>query len=114
MDSQGIGQFELSKRSGLSPATIYQILNKSGSEVTRPPRRSTLSTLAAAVGAKVHFDGKRNQFSITQPFQLPEAGTKELNLLLSEMGSVILSRKKSPTRQERERIVGVVKAVLGG
>ncbi len=27
MNSQGIGQFELSKRSGLSPATIFQILN---------------------------------------------------------------------------------------
>jgi transcriptional regulator with XRE-family HTH domain len=113
LDSQGIGQFELSKRSGLSPATIYQILNKSESQVTRPPRRSSLSALATAVGAEVHFDVKKNQFYLTQQFQLPDAGTKELNLLLSEIGSAILSRRTSLAKDERERIVRVVKAVLG-
>jgi transcriptional regulator with XRE-family HTH domain len=112
LDSQGIGQFELAKRSKLSPATIYQILNKSEQQVTRPPRRSSLSSLAAAVGAEVHFDGKKNQFFLTQKFQLPEVGTKELNLLLSEIGSLVLSRRKSLTKEERERIARVVKAVL--
>lgn len=112
MDSQGIGQFELSKRSGLSPATIYQILNKSESQVTRPPRRSTLAALARVVGADLHFDGKRNQFFLTQQFQLPKTEAKELSFLLSEIGSLILSRRRILTKEERERIVRVVKALV--
>jgi transcriptional regulator with XRE-family HTH domain len=112
MDSQGIGQFELSKRSGLSPAAIYQILNKSEQQVTRPPRKSTLAALAKAVGAEIHFDSKRNVFYLTQQFQLPKTEAKELSLLLGEIGSLILSRRRSLTKEERERIVRVVRAVL--
>lgn len=112
MDSQGIGQFELSKRSGLSPATIYQILTKSEKQVTRPPRRSTLSALASAVGAEVQFDGRRNQFALVQKYDLPRTEAKELSLLLSQIGSWILSRGKSLSKEDRERIVRVVKAVV--
>jgi transcriptional regulator with XRE-family HTH domain len=112
MDSQGIGQFELSKRSALSPATIYQILNKSEKQVTRPPRRSSLSALASAVGAEVQFDGRRNQFALVQKYDLPRTEAKELSLLLSEIGSWILSRGKPISKEDRERIVRVVKAVV--
>jgi len=52
MDSQGISQFELSKRSGVSPAAIHQILKKGEKDVTRPPRKSTLAALAKVVGGK--------------------------------------------------------------
>jgi transcriptional regulator with XRE-family HTH domain len=113
LDSQGIGQFELSKRSGLSPATIYQILNKTEKQVTRPPRRSSLSALASAIGAEVQFDGRRNQFALVQKYDLPQTEAKELSLLLSQIGSWILSRGKPISKEERERIIRVVKAVVG-
>ena len=112
MDRQGIGQFELSKRSGLSPATIFQILNKSESQVSQPPRRSTIAALGKVLGAEVHFDGRKNKFYLTQQFQLPKTEVKELSLLLSEIGSLILSRRRTLTAEERERIVRVVKAVV--
>jgi len=112
MDSQGIGQFELSKRSGLSPAAVYQILNKSEQQVTRPPRRSTLAALAKVVGAEIHFDGKKNQFFLTQQFQLPKMEAKDLSLLLSEIGSTILSCRRKLTKEERDKIVRVVKALV--
>jgi hypothetical protein len=112
MDSQGIGQFELSKRSGLSAAAVYQILNKSEQQVTRPPRRSTVAALGKVVSAEIHFDRKKNQFFLTQQFQLPATGAKDLSLLLSEIGSVILNSKRNLTKGERERVVRVVKALV--
>ena len=112
MDTQGIGQFELSKRAGLSPAAVFQILNKTEKQVTRPSRRSTLSALAQTVGAEVQFDSARNLFALMQKFELPETDSKDLGLLLSEIGDWIISRRKRMTRQERDRIVRVVKAVL--
>ena len=112
MDTQGIGQFELSKRAGLSPAAVFQILNKSEKQVTRPSRRSTLSALAQTVGAEVQFDSERNQFALVQKFELPETDSKDLRLLLSEIGDWIVSRRKRMTREERDRIVRVVKALM--
>jgi hypothetical protein len=47
-----------------------------------------------------------------QKFELPETDSKDLGLLLSEIGDWIISRRKRMTRQERDRIVRVVKAVL--
>ena len=113
MDTQGIGQFELSKRSGLSPATVFQILNRSEKDVTRPPRKSTISSLASAVGSKVHFHSEKGTFAIYQDVELPETESKELTLLYSEIGSWILTRRKTLKKEEREQIVRVVKAMLG-
>ena len=112
MDSQGIGQFELSKRSGLSPATIFQILNKSEHEVTRPPRRSSITAIASAVGAEVIYDGKKNRFALVQKFELPKTQAKEISLLLSEIGSWIVTSRRTMTKEERDRIVRVVKALV--
>ena len=112
MDTQGIGQFELSKRAGLSPAAVFQILNKTEKQVTRPSRRSTLSALAQTIGAEVQFDCEKNLFALVQKFDLPETDSKDLGLLLSEIGDWIVSRRKRMTREERDRIVSVVKAVL--
>jgi transcriptional regulator with XRE-family HTH domain len=113
MDSQGIGQFELSKRSGLSPATIYQILNKSEKQVTRPPRRSSLTALASAIGAEVQFEENGKQFALVQKYDLPRTEAKELSLLLSQIGNWIQSRGKAISKGDRERIVRVVKALIG-
>ena len=112
MDSQGISQYALSKRSAVSPAAIFQILNKSEKQVSRPPRRSTVVALGKSVGADVHFDGKKNRFFLTQQYELPKTRGKELSLLLSEIGSTIMSRGKSLSKEERGRIVRVVKALV--
>jgi transcriptional regulator with XRE-family HTH domain len=111
MDEKGISQFTLSKRAELSAATIFQILNKSDKEVTRPPRRSTLSSLARTMGARVHFDSKRNRFALLQDIDWrPE---KELSLVLSDIASVLVaSGKKHFTQGERDRISRVVKALM--
>ncbi len=111
MDEKGISQFTLSKRAELSAATIFQILNKSEKQVTRPPRRSTLASLARSMGARVHFDSKKNRFALLQDIDWrPE---KELSLILSDIASVLVaSGKKRFSQEERERIVRVVTALV--
>ena len=112
LETQGIGQFELSKRAQMSQATLWQIQNKSPKTVTRPPRKSTLSTLSASLGAEVRFDTEENRFSIIQA-SIPETESKDLNLLLSEIARALTKSGKTKfSIGERERIVRVVKAVL--
>jgi hypothetical protein len=43
---------------------------------------------------------------------LPKTEAKELGLLLSEIASVILSRRKRISKGEREQIVRVIKAMV--
>lgn len=113
MDSQGISQFELSKRSGLSPAAIFQILKKTERDVTRPPRKSTLAGLAKTVGAEVRFMSEKNKFLISHDHEAPDINARQISLLLSDIGTWLASRKKRITQEERERIVRVVRAVVG-
>jgi hypothetical protein len=112
MNTQGIGQFELTRRSGLSQATVFQILKKSERDVTRPPRRSTLVALAKSVGGEIRFT-RKGEFFVQQPYQLPEIQQKELSLLLSELATMVIGKGKPFTKEDRETIVRVVKAVLG-
>ncbi len=112
MDSQGIGQFELSKRSGLSPATIFQILKKSEREVTRPPRRSSLTALAGVIGADVQFETRTGRFVVVQRYEIPPTESSEIDALLRDLGDWIMSRRKSLTREERQLILRVLKSLV--
>jgi len=47
-----------------------------------------------------------------QKYDLPKTEAKEISLLLSEIGSWIMSRRKALTKEERERIIRVVKALV--
>ena len=112
LDTQGIGQFELSKRAQMSQATLWQIQNKSPKTVTRPPRKTTLAVLAASLGAEVRFDTEVSQFSIVQT-SIPQTESNDLNLLLSDIARALTNSGKTRfSVEERERIVRVVKAVI--
>jgi transcriptional regulator with XRE-family HTH domain len=112
MDTQGIGQFDLSKRSGLSPATVYAILNKTEKMITRPPRKSTISSLATSLGAQITFDTKRRTFSLIQEFELPPTASAEIRAVLNEIGGILSARQKPLNREERDRLLRVVRALL--
>ena len=112
MDTQGLSQFELSKKAGLSPAAIHQILKKREKDVTRPPRKSTLSALGKVINADVRFQSDKNKFLLAHDHETPDINAKQISLLLSEIGTWLASRKKRLTEEERERIVRVVKAMI--
>ncbi len=118
LDSQGIGQFELSKRSGLSPAAIYQILTKTEKDVTRPPRRSTVSALAQVVGTNIVFDSRTNRFALVQTIDMKKLPPNhEFSLLMSQIASILMAQlartgRKKFTKEESDRILRVVKALV--
>jgi hypothetical protein len=47
-----------------------------------------------------------------QPVDLPQTDHREMSLMFSEIASWILSRRNKITKQERELVVRVDKAVL--
>jgi hypothetical protein len=68
--------------------------------------------LAKAVGAELSFESKKNRFLLSQKFDLPKTQAKELSLLLSQIASWIMAKRRHITKVERERIVRVVKALI--
>ena len=100
---------------GLSPAAVSQILNKT--EKTGYQALAEVNTFGISsktVGAEVQFDTPRKQF-VAGPeiYQLPDDWTQRKSgpPLCRRSATGSLSRKKRITREERERIVRVVKAV---
>lgn len=117
MDNNALSQFELSKQSGLSPAAIFQIVKKRERDVSRPPRRSTVVALARVVGADVVFD-RENRFHLTRTYDLDKAPKgAENSLFFSQiatvlMGSLAKAKRQTFTSEEKQRLLGVIKAVL--
>ena len=117
MDNNALSQFQLSKQSGLSPAAIFQIVKKSEKDVSRPPRRSTVVALARVVGADVVFD-RENRFHLTRTYDLAKTPKgAENSLFFSQIATVLLgsltkSNRQAFTSEEKQRILGVVKALV--
>ena len=112
MDSQGIGQFELSKRSGLSPATIYQILKKSEKQVSRPPRKSTVQAFGRAIGAQVMFNSKTNMVFLHFA-SVPESPRDDLAQFMLQIADAIRqSGRTEIPRDERDKILRVLRVLL--
>jgi len=117
MDNYALSQFQLSKQSGLSPAAIFQIVKKSEKDVSRPPRRSTVVALARVVGADVVFD-RENRFHLTRTYDLDKTPKgAENSLFFSQiatvlMGSLAKTKRQTFTSEEKQRILGVIKALV--
>ena len=112
LDTYGISQFELAKRAGLTPATIYQILKKSEREVTRPPRKSTVQGLARAIGAEVMFNSKTNKIFLQHP-AVPETKRDDIGQFLLRIADAIRqSGRKEIPRDEQDKILRVIRVLL--
>ena len=88
LDTYGISQFELAKRAGLTPATIYQILKKTEKQVTRPPRRSTVQAFGKAIGAQVMFNSKTNMVFV-QNASVPESKHDDITQFMLHIADAI-------------------------
>ena len=106
--ARGAEQFELAKRPGLTPATIYQILKKSEKEVTRPPRKSTIQALARGIGAQVMFNSKTKMIFL-QHTSAPETKRDDIAQFLLQIADAIRqSGRKEIPREERDKILRVL------
>jgi hypothetical protein len=72
-----------------------------------------LTALARVAGADIRFNSSTNKFLLSYEHEAPDIDSKQISLLLSEVGTWLASRKKRLTDAERERIVNVVKAMVG-
>jgi transcriptional regulator with XRE-family HTH domain len=112
LDTYGISQFELAKRAGITPAAIYQILKKSEKQVTRPPRKSTVQALARAIGAQVMFNSKTNMIFLEHA-SVPESKRDDIAQFLLQIADAIRqSGRKEIPRDERDKILRVLRVLL--
>jgi transcriptional regulator with XRE-family HTH domain len=112
LDTYGISQFELAKRAGLTPATIYQILKKSEKQVTRPPRKSSVQGLARAISAQVMFNSKTNKIFL-QHASVPESKRDDIAQFMLQIADAIRqSGRTEIPRDERDKILRVLRVLL--
>jgi transcriptional regulator with XRE-family HTH domain len=112
LDTYGISQFELAKRAGLTPATIYQILKKSEKQVTRPPRKSTVQAFGKAIGAQVMFNSTTNMVFV-QNASVPESKHDDITQFMLQIADAIRqSGRTEIPREERDKILRVLRVLL--
>lgn len=112
LDTYGISQFELAKRAGLTPATIYQILKKSEKQVTRPPRKSSVQAFARAIGAQVMFNSKTNKIFLHHA-SVPETKHDDIAQFILQIADAIRqSGRAEMPRDERDKILRVLRVLL--
>ncbi len=112
LDTFGISQFELAKRAGITPATIYQILKKTEKQVTRPPRKSTVQGLARAISAQVMFNSKTNKVFL-QHSSVPETKHNDIAQFLLRIADALRqSGRKEIPRDEQDKLLRVIRVIL--
>jgi transcriptional regulator with XRE-family HTH domain len=111
MDTQGLSQYEISRRAGLNPATIFQILSKVVTETTRQPHRSTITTIAKAAGYDVLFDS-RNEEILLKLARKESQKREDIEALFEVLRQEIHKAGKRVNKAEREKIREIVRVVL--
>jgi transcriptional regulator with XRE-family HTH domain len=111
LGTYGISRFELAKRAGLTPATIYQILKKSEKQVPRPSRMSTVRAFGQAIGAQVMFNSKTNMVFL-QHGSVPESESDDIAQFMLQIADAIRqSGRTEIPREERDKIPRVLRVL---
>lgn len=115
LDAEGISEFELSRRSGLNAATIYNLMNEKSTDRTndfRGLRRQSLRKIGEALGYKVTFDSERDEVVLERTRDLTR-GMDDLENFWTELREVFLQAGKTKlTHDEQGRIKEVVRAMI--
>jgi transcriptional regulator with XRE-family HTH domain len=111
MDTQGLSQYEISRRAGLNPATIFQILSKVVKETTRQPHRSTITTIAKAAGYDVMFDSKSEDI-LLKPAPKRAHKREDIEALFEVLRQEIYDAGKRINKADREKIREIVRIML--
>ena len=108
LDRESISEYDLAKRAGLSPTSIYLILRKDPSLPARPVRRSTLQAIGNGVGYEVSIDtpAQRLTFRDRGESHATKAAVEDI---LSDIRGVLMKTDiKRLSKSERERLKEVV------
>lgn len=113
LDREGISEYDLAKRGGLSPTSIYLILHKSPHQKTRPVRRSTLQAIGNGVGYEVNIDSIRGQLGFVKKGE--SLATKlVVQEILDDVREVLMETEmKRLSKAERDRLKELIRVMVG-
>ena len=115
LDAEGISEFELSRRAGLNPATIYNMMNEKKTDEnqsSRGMRKLSLRKIGESLGYRVTFDTQQNEIILTR-VRSSASGMDELEGFWVELRTVFLQAGKFKlTPEEQTRIKDIIKAVI--
>ncbi len=112
LDREGISEYDLAKRSGLSPTSIYLILRKDPKQPARPVRRSTLQAIGNGVGYEVTIDtaAQRLTFRNRGDSHATKAAVEDI---LNDIRGVLMKTDiKRLSKTERDRLKEVVRVLV--
>lgn len=112
LDGEGISEYNLAKRAGLSPTSIYLILRKDPVQPARPVRRSTLQAIGNGVGFEVTIDtaAQRLTFRDRGESHATKAVVEEI---LSDIRAMLLKTDiKRLSKTERDRLKEVIRVMV--
>ena len=112
LDREGISEYDLAKRGGLSPTSIYLILHKSPHQKTRPVRRSTLQAIGNGVGYEVNIDSIHGQLAFVKKGE--SLATKlVVQEILDDVREVLMDTEmKRLSRTERDRLKELIRLMV--
>jgi transcriptional regulator with XRE-family HTH domain len=112
LDKEGISQFDLAKRGGLSPTSIYLILRKDPEQPTRPVRRSTLHAIGNGVGYEVTIDSLNERITFRDRGETLATKMAVEDILDDIRDGLVKTDIKRLTKAERGRLKEVVRVMV--
>jgi hypothetical protein len=107
-----ISTFDLAKRAGLIPATIYSILKRKESEDSRPVRKKTIIAIAEGCGYSATFRGDQIILNRKAGIDGPQP-TDAYKKFADEMISLTRKRGRHKlTRGLQKKILKVIEVML--
>jgi transcriptional regulator with XRE-family HTH domain len=112
LDREGISEYDLAKRAGLSPTSIYLILRKDPTQPARPVRRSTLQAIGNGVGYEVTLDSVNKHITFRDRGESLATKTV-IQEILDDIRNVLMKTDiKRLSKTERDRLKEVVRAMV--
>jgi hypothetical protein len=112
LDFEGISEYDLAKRGGLSPTSIYLILHKTPHQKTRPVRRSTLQAIGTGVGYEVTIDSIDRKLTFVKKGEML-ATRIAIQEVLDDVRDVLMETEmKRLSKAERDRLKDLIRVMV--
>lgn len=112
LDREGISEYDLAKRAGLSPTSIYLILRKDPTQAARPVRRSTIQAIGNGVGYEVSIDTQSQRLTFRDRGESRATKAAVEDILSDIRGVLMKTELKRLSKSERDRLKEVVRVMV--
>ena len=112
LDREGISEYELAKRAGLSPTSIYLILRKDPAKPARPVRRATIQAIGHGIGYEVTIDSTKQRISFRDRGEILATKAAVEEILDDIRGMLIETDIKRLSKVELGRLKDLVRVMV--